>query len=267
MNATRIAILVAAGLAAIVAAFFVRNAMQPRVVESAVVEAPVQAPSVRVLAARSDLAMGQRVAPGDLYWQPWPEEALSPAYIRESADREAAARLAGSVVRAAIAQGEPITERRLVAPGSSGFMAAVISPGMRAIAVPTSARAGAGGFILPNDRADLIVTTQRDGNAFDAQTLLENVRVLAIDQSFSEDGSGAVVGSTATLEVTPQQARMAAQAIAGGTLTLSLRSLSDADADAVFTDTADSGEGGQRVVRVFRYGREERVALGSRGGE
>lgn len=264
MNATRIAILVAAGLAAIVAAFFVRNAMQPRVVERTVTEAPVEAPSVRVLAASSDLATGHRIAPGDLRWQPWPEEAVSPTYIRESVDGEAITRLAGSVVRTPIAQGEPINERRLVAPGDSGFMAAVISPGMRAIAVPTSARAGAGGFILPNDRVDLIVTTQGEGNAFSARTLLENLRVLAIDQSFSEDGSGAVVGSTATLEVTPQQAQLAAQSIAGGTLTLSLRSLSDSD-EAVFEDSAAT-QGGQRVVRVFRYGREERVALSTRGG-
>lgn len=265
MNATRLVILIAAGLAAILAAFFVRNAMQPRVIERTVTEAPVQAPSVRVLAARRDLAMGQRVSPGDLYWQPWPEEAISPAYIRESADGEAINRLAGSVVRAVIAQGEPITERRLVAPGASGFMAAVITPGMRAIAVPTSARAGAGGFILPNDRVDLIVTSQGEGNAFFAQTLLENVRVLAIDQSISEDGSDAVVGSTATLEVTPQQARIAAQAIAGGTLTLSLRSLADAS-DAI-TDVEEPEASGQRVVRVFRYGREERVALSGGGGE
>ncbi|MGP1275925.1 MAG: Flp pilus assembly protein CpaB [Caulobacterales bacterium] len=265
MNATRLVILIAAGLAAILAAFFVRNAMQPRVIERTVTEAPVQAPSVRVLAARRDLAMGQRVSPGDLYWQPWPEEAISPAYIRESADGEAINRLAGSVVRAVIAQGEPITERRLVAPGASGFMAAVITPGMRAIAVPTSARAGAGGFILPNDRVDLIVTSQGENNAFFAQTLLENVRVLAIDQSISEDGSDAVVGSTATLEVTPQQARIAAQAIAGGTLTLSLRSLADAS-DAI-TDVEEPEASGQRVVRVFRYGREERVALSGGGGE
>ena len=99
---------------------------------------------------------------------------------------------------------------------------------------------------------------------FSARTLLENLRVLAIDQSFAEDGSGAVVGSTATLEVTPQQAQLAAQSIAGGTLTLSLRSLSDSD-EAVFEDSAAT-QGGQRVVRVFRYGREERVALSTRGG-
>ncbi|MFN3835826.1 MAG: Flp pilus assembly protein CpaB [Glycocaulis sp.] len=260
MNATRIAILVAAGLAAIVAAFFVRNAMQPRVVERPVAEAPApQAPTARVLAARSDLAMGQRIAPRDLYWQPWPEEALSPAYIRESADREAIARLAGSVVRASIAQGEPITERRLVAPGQSGFMAAVISPGMRAVAVPTSARAGAGGFILPNDRVDVIVTSQGQSGAYASNLLFENIRVLAIDQTYAEDGSGAVVGSTATLELTPAQARNAAQAMAQGSLTLSLRSL--ADADQAVADTGDDVSG-QRVVRVFRYGREQRVALG-----
>ncbi|MGY6531615.1 Flp pilus assembly protein CpaB [Glycocaulis sp.] len=264
MNPTRIAILVAAGLAAIVAAFFVRNAMQPRVVEQPVSEAPAPAASsVRVLAARSDLATGQRLAPGDLYWQPWPDEAVSPAYIREAADREAISRLSGSVVRSAIAQGEPVTERRLVSPGQSGFMAAVISPGMRAVAVPTSARAGAGGFILPNDRVDVIVTSQGQGGAFSSNILLENVRVLAIDQTYAEDGSGAVVGSTATLELTPAQARNAAQAMAQGTLTLSLRSLADAsDNDAVIEHESTSGE---RVVRVFRYGREQRVALGGGG--
>ncbi len=247
-----------------VAAFFVRSAMQPRVVERPVAEAPAPAaPTVRVLAARNDLAMGQRVAPADLYWQPWPEEAVSPAYIRESVDGDALNRFAGAVVRAALVQGEPVTERRLVMPGQSGFMAAVIGPGMRAVAVPTSARAGAGGFILPNDRVDVIVTSSGQGGVFSSNVLLENVRVLAIDQTYAEDGSGAVVGSTATLELTPGQARNAAQAMAQGTLTLSLRSLADADQTRAVAD--DDEINGQRVVRVFRYGREQRVALGGQG--
>ena len=275
MNAVRIAILAAAAIAAIAVAFFVRQAMTTS--ESAVVEVP-QAPSIRILAARNDLSIGERVTAADFYWQAWPEESLSPGYIVEGRGQDAAD-FDGSVVRAAIGAGEPVTGRRLVQPGDAGFMAAVLTPGMRAVAIPISAESGAGGFILPNDRVDVIVTYEEDveGNrrtsrAFTARTVVENARVLASDQTLGEDAEGeeAVVGETATLELTPNQARAVALAVARGQISLALRSLTDVeggpllvtndeDLPAPTEEAVDEG----RVVTLIRYGRVQQVALSS----
>lgn len=266
MNIARILILALAAIAAVVAAIFVRGAMQPSAApQEVVVEQREATPSVRVLAARADFVAGQRVQPADLYWQAWPEEALSPAYVTEAARPDAITSFAGAVVRAPVGQGEPVTERKLVQAGESGFMAAVIAPGMRAVAVPTSARAGAGGFILPNDRVDVIVTSDIN-DRMTSRTLVENVRVLAIDQSYSEEEEGAVVGSTATLELTPRQAEQVALAVASGDIALALRSVADADAAPQEIAPAEPvTESVTQTVRVFRYGQEQRVALG--GGQ
>jgi pilus assembly protein CpaB len=107
-------------------------------------------------------------------------------------------------------------------------MAAVLTPGMRAVAVPISARSGAGGFILPNDRVDIIVTREGD-NGYGSDIVVENVRVLAIDQIYSETEDGAVVGSTATLELSSTQARNVALSVAAGDVSLALRSIADTE--------------------------------------
>lgn len=267
MNIARILILALAGLAALGAAIFVRGAMQApsTPAETVVTQAPEQVASVRVLAARTEFLAGQRIQPSDLYWQAWPEEALSPAYITERAQPDAIAGFSGAIARAPMAQGEPVSARKLVQAGDAGFMAAVIAPGMRAVAVPTSAETGAGGFILPNDRVDVIATANTSDRRMVSAMIVENVRVLAIDQSYSESGDGAVVGSTATLELTPRQAEAVALAVAEGDISLALRSVADgqggpvsAEAEAPASDTT----GEARVVRVFRYGQEQRVALG-----
>jgi pilus assembly protein CpaB len=270
MNAVRIAILAAAAVAAIAVAFFVRQAMTTEPVQ--VVE--VEEPAVRVLAARRDMAVGERVGAADLYWQTWPDEALSPGYIVE--DRgQSAQDLAGSVVRASIGQGEPITGRKLVQPGDAGFMAAVLSPGMRAVAVPISAETGAGGFILPNDRVDVIVSYEQDveggrgGRNFVARTIVENARVLAIDQTYGE-GEETVIGETATLELSPDQARAVSLAVARGEVSLVLRSLSDADGGPLLVSGNETAgdmprasfeEDGGRSVTMIRYGHAHQVAL------
>lgn len=275
MNAVRIAILVAAAIAAIAVAFFVRQAMSRPVAPQAVVVE--QRPVARIVAARRDLAIGERVGAADFYWQTWPDEAMSPGYIVENRG-QGIEDLAGSVVRAPIGEGEPITGRRLVQPGDAGFMAAVLSPGMRAVAVPISAERGAGGFILPNDRVDVIVSFEEDVQGqrgsmrtYVARTIVENARVLAIDQTFGGDGSAEnVVGETATLELTPDQARAVSLAIARGEITLVLRSLLDNDggpvllngneAPAAGRDT-DSDNSRQRNVTLIRYGHSQTIAL------
>jgi|TARA_R110002073_G_scaffold20483_6_gene73290 pilus assembly protein CpaB len=273
MNAVRIAILVAAAIAALAVAFFVRQAMsRPDVPQAVVVE---ERPAIRILAARRDLVIGERVGAADFYWQSWPDEAMSPGYIVENRDK-GIEDFAGSVVRAPIGEGEPITGRRLVQPGDAGFMAAVLSPGMRAVAVPISAERGAGGFILPNDRVDVIVSFEEDvpgqrgsTRTYVARTIVENARVLAIDQTFGE-GEENVVGETATLELTPDQARAVSLAVARGEITLVLRSLLDNEGGPVLLNggegparsrDADSDISRQRNVTLIRYGHSQTIAL------
>lgn len=276
MNAVRIAILAAAAVAAIAVAFFVKQAMSGNEAPQ-VVQVEQERPAVRILAARNELAVGARVSASDFYWQAWPEEAIAPGYIVE--DRgQGIEDFAGSVVRAPISQGEPITGRRLVQPGDAGFMAAVLTPGMRAVAVPIRPETGAGGFILPNDRVDVIIAFEEDtesrrgsGRAFVARTIVENARVLAIDQTFGDgEGEENVIGDTATLELTPEQARAMSLAVARGEVHLILRSLSDNEGGPVLitggetsesSDPTDNLGGRSSHVTLIRYGRAQQVAL------
>ncbi len=266
MNLVRVIVLIVAGLAAVAAAFFVRSAMQPApaAVPAAVVEAPV-VEVTRVLVAARDIAPGERVQSADFRWTSWPEEAVLASYLSQSANPDALETLAGAVARTGFVAGEPANAGKLVQPGEAGFMAAVLTPGMRAVAVPISARSGAGGFILPNDRVDIIVTRESEDGGFGSDVVVENVRVLAIDQIYSETEDGAVVGSTATLELTSTQARSVALSVAAGDVSLALRSIADTEGGARFAgedDSVNSAVGS--TVRVIRYGSEQRVALGGR---
>ena len=262
MNIVRIIVLVVAGLAALAAAFFVRGAMQPSAPAPAAMAEPAPAPQMRVLAAARDIGPGERVSAADFRWSAWPEEAVIPAYLTQSADPNALDRLAGAVARSTFSAGEPVIERKLVQPGQAGFMAAVLTPGMRAVAVPISARSGAGGFILPNDHVDIIATAEQDAG-YGATIVVENARVLAIDQTYSEEEDGAVVGSTATLELTPLQARSVSLAVAVGEVSLALRSVADTQGGPNAPgQSGDIVSEGQQMVRVVRYGQERRVALG-----
>ncbi len=263
MNIVRIAVLIVAGLAALAAAFFVRGAMQPAPAgPAAPVAETAPAEPARVLVAARDISPGERVAAGDFRWTPWPEEAVLPSYYEQKAAPDALETLSGAVARTGLVSGEPAMAGKLVQPGEAGFMAAVLSPGMRAVAVPISARSGAGGFILPNDRVDIIVTRETE-NGYGSDVVVENVRVLAIDQIYSETEEGAVVGSTATLELTSQQARSVSLSVAEGDVSLALRSIADIEGGARLPGEADGeAEGYGATVRVFRYGTEQRLALG-----
>jgi len=276
MNAARILILIVAGIAAVAAAYFVYRSSSSNEPQT-VVDTREVAPTVRVLAAREDLPTGARISSGDLYWQAWPEEAVSPSYVVESRAPEALNEYSGAVVRAAIAQGEPVTARKLVATGDTSFMAAMLGAGMRAVAVPISAETGAGGFILPNDRVDVIVTFEEEGEGnsrrrfFVAEAVVENARVLAIDQAIGDDDEeDAVVGSTATLELTPEQARAVSLAVARGDISLTLRSLADSDGGPRLVaaqarrrqvDTDDDRNFERDTIQVYRYGQGRQVAL------
>jgi pilus assembly protein CpaB len=202
--------------------------------------AAVSAPAidtVDVLVAKKDVNIGQVIQAPDMGWLAWPASSINPLFLRRNERPDAIEQLAGSIVRVPIASGEPLREGKLIKAKGSGYMAAILPEGMRAVSTEISPETGAGGFILPNDRVDVILS-RRDKEAerltgvesMVAETLLRDVRVLAIDQTVEEkNGQRVVVGKTATLEVTSRQAESLAMGRLMGTLSLALRSLVDSD--------------------------------------
>jgi len=222
--------------------------------------APVaQLPTIDVLVAKSDIALGQALKPEDMQWQTWPAANASGTFIRRGDRPEAANQIAGSIARAPFIAGEPIREQKLVRADGSGFMAAILPTGMRAISTEISAETGAGGFILPNDRVDVILTKrEKNPDSTNAQdivisvVILTNIRVLAIDQAPKEkDGQNAVVGKTVTLELKPEQTVTLGAARQAGTLSLALRSIADVNMVENTVDlTAKRGD----AINIVRYG-------------
>jgi pilus assembly protein CpaB len=220
-----------------------------------------QLQTVDVLVAKSDIGLGQTVALEDLQWQTWPAATASSTFIRRNERPEATTQIVGSIARAPFIAGEPIREPKLVKANGSGFMAAILPTGMRAISTEISPETGAGGFILPNDRVDVILTrrdkdTDHPGapDVVVSEIILTNVRVLAIDQAPKEkDGQNAVVGKTVTLELKPEQAETLARARQTGTLSLALRSIVDVN---MAENTSDDQAPRRRSdsINVVRYG-------------
>ena len=260
MKAARLVVLTVAIAAGGVAAMLAGRSEKPTEVKTP--EAPKIA-SVEVLVAKADIPVGKTVSPGDVQWQEWPVSAASGNFIRKTDRPNAIEKLSGSIARAPFVGGEPIREAKLVNAGGSGFMAAILPSGMRAISTQISPETGAGGFILPNDHVDVILTRRESnadknaasggGDTHSSETILTNVRVLAIDQNVQEkDGQKVVVGKTATLELTPRQTETLALSQQLGTLSLALRSITDATHDA---PEAEDKLGGRKTgVNVVRFG-------------
>jgi pilus assembly protein CpaB len=254
MNTARIVVLaVALGAGGIAAYLASGSADKPAPT------APVaQLPTIEVLVAKSDIALGQTLKPEDLQWQTWPAANASNTFIRRSEHPDAANQTAGSIARAPFIAGEPIREQKLVRADGSGFMAAILPAGMRAISTEISPETGAGGFILPNDRVDVILTKrEKSADANNTQdvvvsaVLLTNIRVLAIDQAPKErDGQNTVVGKTVTLELKPEQTSMLSAARQAGTLSLALRSIADVNAVDIAPEISKRGNS----INIVRYG-------------
>jgi pilus assembly protein CpaB len=181
-----------------------------------------------VLVAAHDLAMGTQLTEADYTWLKWPSQGL-------------------------------------IKGPNSGFLSAILPSGMRAVAINIDPGGGAtaGGFILPNDRVDVIrvfrdeeQTKARGIEVNGAQTILTNVRILAIGQSIQEKGGekGTIVGANATLELTPEQAELIvlAQRMGGaGNLHLTLRSMLDAKGKTDSVGDLGTGKtGGLTIVRA-----------------
>src|SRR6478609_5564416 len=224
MNRARIVVLTAAIGAGGVAAYLASGSDAPAPQQAAPV---AQLPTVDVLVAKNDIGLGQTVKPEDVQWQTWPTATASAAFIRRSERPDGATQVTGSIARAPFIQGEPIRDQKLVKADGSGFMAAILPSGMRAISTEISPETGAGGFILPNDRVDVLLTRRlkNPDQSADAQdivtseVILVNVRVLAIDQApKKKDGQNAVVGKTVTLELNSAQTQLLSSSRQAGTL-------------------------------------------------
>jgi pilus assembly protein CpaB len=256
MKAARILVLGVALAAGGAAAFLVGSDEEKK--PEAAPPPVAQFPTVDVLIAKADVGMGTAVTSQDLAWQAWPAATTGDAYITKKTSPNAIEELNGSITRAPFTAGEPIREAKLIkANGAAGYMAAILPSGMRAVSTEISPETGAGGFILPNDRVDVILSKRpkdadKGGNQGSSETILTNVRVLAIDQTVEEKGGQrVVVGKTATIELSPRQAESLAQSRQLGTLSLALRSL--LDASKVSTDT-DSDRDRKTEINTVRYG-------------
>jgi pilus assembly protein CpaB len=263
MNTQRLVVLGLALVAAGGAALLVRSMLgggTPKVEAKA---APAIAMS-EVLVASGNLTPGQALTADRVRWEKWPTASVDPSFITHDAFGSEEAAVKGTVVRAPILQGQPITNTAIVHGDASGFMAATLGAGMRAISITISADSSAGGFILPNDRVDVIVTRRpdRDAPRGSAKTLITNLRVLAVDQTFrQEKDTRTVVGKTATVEVTPEQAEVISAAGTTGQLSLALRPLSESGLASNDDATRKHRSATDGPVSVIRYGM---VGAGSR---
>ncbi len=186
----------------------------------------------KVMVARKSLPAGTFLKPEHLEWRAWPKAGIAKAYLVKG--KRTINELVGAVVRRGISAGEPISDGRIVRSGERGFMAAVLTPGMRAVSVPINATTGIAGFVFPGDRVDLILTHKLGSGKGKkrkslqvSETVLTGVRVLGVDQRSNDQRTkGKIkVPKTTTIEVTPKQAEMVAVANQIGKLSLSLRSL------------------------------------------
>lgn len=276
MSIMRILILVVAGGAALVAAMLVRgmgSSDTPQIIDVVDTEPEPAIPLTQVLVATSDMPVGHRVSPDDVAWQDWPEELVNENFFVAAENEDAINEVAGAIVRTQFYAGEPLLGRKIVQPGQNGMMAAVINEGMRGVAVEISVETAAGGFILPNDRVDVILTYEIEVTENDSiverpatQTVLQNVRVLAIDQTISEeDGETVVLGTTATLELTPRHAEILMLATRMGDISLTLRGVADAQSsgsEVLATNSIQSARDVSGTVRIYRSGNAEQTNIG-----
>jgi pilus assembly protein CpaB len=272
MNITRVIVLCVAAIAAGAAALLVRGMLGGGTPD---VQASLPPPAVtaEVLVASKEIAPGRVLDVDSVRWDAWPKGSVSDAFITKEAQPDMSKAVAGIVVRAPLVSGQPITDASIVRAGSAGFLAATLAPGMRAVSMAVSAETGAGGFVLPNDRVDVILTRDVTGGSgqikiYRSQTILHDVRVLAVDQTAQQPkDQQAEVVKTATLELTPAQSELIEVSRAAGTLSLALRALGDSSDDTLQREAEayrDRLKGDE--VKVIRYGVCRCSATGDQGG-
>ncbi len=239
MSVQKIALIVVALLITVGTGFLARawlNSQRTQVVEEE--QKPLLVEASYVLVAQSDVPAGAFLNINHLRWQAWPNEDLpTHYYVRRQAgvpDQIDDPDLIGAVVRRGIAAGEPITKGRTIKPGERGFLAAVLREGYRAMAIQVDATSIIAGLVFPGDRVDIILThtvKRGDSSRRASETVLTNVRILAIDQTTDDQSGAPRVGKNATVELTAKQAEMLAVVKELGRISLSLRSLAKDEAE------------------------------------
>jgi pilus assembly protein CpaB len=268
MKPARLILLLVAIVAGGLAAFLVtRGGSSP---EQIVTTEVVGEAKTQILVASLPIGVGERLSATNLQWQDWPEGAVRPEYVTIAAMPEAATDLTGAVARFEFFPGEPIREAKL-ARTDQGYLSAVLAPGKRAVSVPVTAASSAGGFILPNDRVDVLLTTNTDAGQV-SEVVLSNVRIMAIGKRLGEVGvSGGQEdpaapaptpitfddATIATLELDPGQAETLVTAATQGQLSLTLRSVAD------FVDNSPYKANASQTVRLIRFGREQSISAGT----
>lgn len=271
MSIKQILIILIAGAAAIGAALMFKQisanpAQVAAPVEETIREVEVEVAHLQVLVASRDLEVGELITPDDMTWANWPEATVNINQFTDQEAPEAMEELTGSVVRTRMYENEPIIPQKIVQKGETGYMAAILKPGMRAIAVEIRSETGAGGFILPDDRVDVILTHDVEIVLGQSRverpvttTIIENARVLAIDTIHVQgEGEIAMTGSTATLELKPKQAELLALGERMGTISLALRAVADVQAAGGevigHTGLLEGGNTGTGGVKVYKNG-------------
>jgi pilus assembly protein CpaB len=236
VDVRKIALLVGALVIAAVTAVMARSLFSNSGSPAQAAEAP-KPDGPQVLVATRALPVGTILQADSFRFQPWPKELVQEAYYLQG---EVPPPQPGTVVRYAITAGQPITQGAVVKPGDRGFLAAALGPGMRAVTIAVSAQSGVAGFVFPGDRIDLMLTQAVEGGGNGpalktSETFVRNIRVLATDQrtdTETKEGKTEVkTFSTVTLESTPRIAEKIAVAQSLGSLSLSLRSIADNNAE------------------------------------
>jgi pilus assembly protein CpaB len=276
MRVSRIVLVLVAVLAAGLAAFLALggSGQPPQEVQTTTV---VQEARAQVLVAKANVGVGEKLTPDNLQWQDWPEGAVRPEYITSAATPQAITDMKGSVARFELFAGEPVQPAKLVR-SDQGYLSAVLEKGMRGVSIQVTADSASGGFIVPNDHVDIILT-RSGATGQTSETLLSNVRILAINTRLGEtgktgapdDGSGSsdagadpkaqvfANSAIATVELDPAQAETVVNATSLGKLSLALRSIVDFAADPG-DQTAIKRNA---PIKMIRYGQEAEILAGA----
>ncbi len=268
MKPIQLVLIAVALVAALGAGFLMMNMNSkpaPVIVQSN--EPIVTIPLVDVLTASKEIPMGTALGEKNIKWEQWPKNGIRDSFIVKGDRPEALKEYAKTIARTSFFAGEPIREQKIVR-SDSGYLSAILPAGKRAIAIRVAAETSAGGFILPNDHVDVVMSYKNpdpSDNAWLTETVLQNVRILAIDQVIEEkDGEKSKVGNTATLELTAQQVEIitAAQKMAGNKLNLALRSVEDSEIESSDSGSHLLSSGPRRKrgsVKIIRYGTTQEV--------
>ncbi|MEM1040826.1 MAG: Flp pilus assembly protein CpaB [Pseudomonadota bacterium] len=264
MKPIQIILIAVAAVCALGAGFIMMNLLNQPAPEVAVETIVEKAPEKRVLVARENILMGANLTRDNMEWQAWPESGVREGFVTEDMNAEAMETFEKSIARSTFYAGEPIREEKVVR-SDSGYLSAILPAGKRAVAITVEAQTSAGGFVLPNDHVDVIMSFQNDKEEWVTETILENVRVLAIDQVIEEEnGEKSKVGDTATLELTPEQAQIisVSSRIAQNNLMLALRSIEDIKEEGTGGASHLLSNGSRKkkgTIRLVRFGKSNEI--------